>query len=269
MTSTPELIRQLQNRIRGLEQARPATLTEGLVSSGCTALDCLFPAGGLRRGSLVEWLTAGTGCGAATLALICARQACQDGGALVVIDRLRQVYPPALAAWGLDLKQVILLIPPTQQDEFWAWDQALRCPGVAAVWGWVEQLDGRRFRRLQLSAEASDVLGLLIRPAQLRTQPTWAEVRLEVEGLEVEGLEVAQNSSESSSAGRRLQVRLLHGRGSTGRGDVQVALDEWTGELREVREIHATATRDLAAQLARATTRRQPTGTCGAGGGDL
>jgi protein ImuA len=264
MTSTPELVRQLQNRIRGLEQARPATLTEGLVSSGCTALDRLFPEGGLRRGSLVEWLTAGTGCGAATLALICARQACQDGGALVVVDRLRQVYPPALAAWGLDLKQVILLVPPTKQDEFWVWDQALRCPGVAAVWGWVEQLDGRRFRRLQLSAETSDVLGLLIRPAQLRPQPTWAEVRLEVEGKGV-----AQNSSEPFSAGRRLQVRLLHGRGSAGQGDVQLALDEWTGELREVRESHATATRDLVAQLARATTRRLPTGTCGAGGCDL
>jgi len=264
MTSTPELVRQLQNRIRGLEKSRSATLTEGIVSSGCTALDRLFPDGGLRRGSLVEWLTAGTGCGAATLALICARQACQNGGALVVVDRLRQVYPPALAAWGLDLEQVILVYPPTKQDEFWAWDQALRCPGVAAVWGWVEQLDGRRFRRLQLSAEAGDVLGLLIRPAQVRSQPTWAEVRLEVEGQGV-----TQNSAEPLAAGRRFQVRLLYGRGSAGPGDVQVALDEWTGELREVRESHATETRALAAQLARATTRRLPTGTCVAGGGDL
>lgn len=264
MNSTPELVRQLQNRIRGLESSRPATLTEGLVSSGCPALDGLFPAGGLRRGSLVEWLTAGTGCGAATLALICARQACLSGGALVVVDRLRQVYPPALAAWGLDLQQVILLYPPTKQDECWAWDQALRCPGVAAVWGWVEQLDGRRFRRLQLSSEASDVLGLLVRPVQFRAQPTWAEVRLEVEGQGV-----AEKHAESLSAGRRFRVRRLHGRGSAGPDDAQVVLNEWTGELREVREGHATATRALAAQLARATTRRLPTGTCGAGGGDL
>lgn len=221
MVATPELVRQLQHRIRGLETSRPVVLTEDLVSSGCPALDRLLPDGGLRRGAQVEWLSAGAGSGAATLALICARQACRTGGAIVIVDRQRRIYPPALAAWGLDLKQLILLYPQSEQEEVWVWDQALRCPGVAVVWGWLERLDGRRFRRLQLSAEASGGLGLMIRPERVRQQPTFADVRLLVE-------------PQAGAHGRRLQVQLLHARGCGRQGVVQLTLDEWTGELREI-----------------------------------
>ena len=97
---------------------------------------------------LSEWLAAEAGSGAATLALQYARQAVQAGGTLVIVDRQRRVYPPALAAWGVDLARVVLVYPENPADEIWTWDQALRCPAVAAVWGWVERLDDRRFPRL-------------------------------------------------------------------------------------------------------------------------
>lgn len=226
MTATRELIRQLQYGIRRLETARPAGDVAETVRCGCDALDRLLPEGGLRRGTLAEWLAAGSGSGAATLALLYARRACQEGGAVVVVDRPRQVYPPALAGWGVPLEQVVLLYPATAQDEFWAWDQALRCPGVAAVWGWVEQLDARRFRRWQLSAESGGTLGLLLRPAKAGAQPTWAEVRLAVE-------------PQPAAGGRRLQVRVVHLRGGASGGTVRLALDEWTGQLHAVTDAPA------------------------------
>lgn len=267
MTVTRELARQLQGRIRGLEKSPQAPAVEEWVASGCLALDRLLPERGWRRGAIVEWLSACVGSGAATLALLGARQACQDGGVLVLVDRPREVYPPALAAWGVDLERVILLYPETARDEFWAWDQALRCPGVAAVWGWLEQLDGRRFRRLQLSAEASGVLGMLLRPAQVCRQPTWAEVRLWVEP-QPELADASNALAAGSGSGRRLRVKLLHARGG-GHGEVTLTLDEWTGELREGREPRETHTRDLAAQLARATACRRATGTGGTSGRTL
>ena len=45
----------------------------------------------------MEWLSEGTGSGAATLALIAAREACRAGGVLAVLDAERSFYPPAAA----------------------------------------------------------------------------------------------------------------------------------------------------------------------------
>lgn len=271
-TLVPHVVEQLRERIRGVEQPRrgrgedacaqagkPSVpggweqrqQGEGGLSTGWPPLDALLPAGGLRRGALVEWLAAGPGSGAAMLAWGTAQQAVQAGGAIVVLDRRRRVYPPALAAWGVDLERVIFVQPENAQDESWAWDQALRCPGVAAVWGWVERLDSRLFRRWQLAAEASGCVGLLLRPCGVRDQPTWAEVRWWVE-------------PRPAAAGRRMRVELLRCRGAGGKRSVELVLDEWTGQLcgparvgsdleQELR--HATHPRPLAAQLARATAR--------------
>src|ERR671919_102312 len=57
------------------------------VSTGSPALDRLLPAGGLRRGTLVEYLASAAGSGAGTLALAAAREACREGRALVILDR--------------------------------------------------------------------------------------------------------------------------------------------------------------------------------------
>jgi hypothetical protein len=251
MIPTSEIVHKLQNQIRGLERPRRVK-DEEVFSSGCDALDHILPLGGFSRGSLIEWLSAGAGSGAATLALLGARQACRDGGALVVPDRSRQVYPPAIAAWGINLARVILVYPKNKRDQFWTWDQALRCPGVAVVWGWVDQLDSRQFRRLQLSAEKSDSIGLLIRPIEMRSQPTWADVRLLVE-------------PRPSEHHRRMRVEVLRSRGGADGEGVQLELDEWTGQVCEVKESkHETHSRALAAQLARAKTHARPTGTHGA-----
>src|SRR5829696_2930967 len=75
-------------------------------SCGAAAVDRLLPGGGLQHGMLIEWLAGANGAvgsGAATLGLLGAREACQEGGALVVIDRAQTFYPPAAAAWGIDL----------------------------------------------------------------------------------------------------------------------------------------------------------------------
>ena len=155
------LLANLQHEIACLEQARQPVGEP--ISTGCAALDRLLPQHGLRRGTLVEWLAA-DGCGAVTLALVAAQEACREGGILVVTDRHRQVYPPALCAYGLELSQVVFVHPRNRRDQLWALNQSLRCRAVAAVLCWPEALDDRAFRRLQLSAEQGESLGLLMRP---------------------------------------------------------------------------------------------------------
>src|SRR4029453_13310771 len=176
---THTLVADLRDRLARLEKSgRPAD--ERPVSTGSPALDRLLPAGGLARGSLVEYLSPGSGSGTGTLALAAAREACIDGRALVVVDRSRTFYPPAAAGWGIDLSQTLLLEPADDAAELWALDQALRCPGVGAVYAPCGPLDVRDFRRLQLAAESGGTLGILIRPARLGGQPSWSETQWEI-----------------------------------------------------------------------------------------
>src|SRR5438034_217321 len=75
------------------------------VPTGWPALDRVLPFGGIRRGTLVELLDARSGSGAETVAAALTRAACRWPGVVVVVDRDRQFYPPALAAWGVPLRR--------------------------------------------------------------------------------------------------------------------------------------------------------------------
>src|SRR3954470_8031010 len=182
-----QLINGLRRQLARWEAANAAEDTT-VFSCGVAAIDRLLPGGGLRHGMLVEWLADATGAvggGAATLGLLAAREACAEGGALVVIDRRQTFYPPAAAAWGIDLDRLIVADPPNARDELWAAVQSLRSPVVAAMFATADRLDSRAFRRLQLAAQAGRTLGVLMRPASAREQPSWADVRLEVSPLSV------------------------------------------------------------------------------------
>src|SRR3972149_6959671 len=166
------VIQDLKAKLRQLERTgRPRGEA---VFTGIEGLDRLLPEGGVRRGTLVEWLSAGAGGGGGGRALGCGREGCPAGGVAVVVDRGGEFYPPAAAAWGIDLGQTIVVHPSTSRDEVWAWDQALRSMAVGVVWGWLAELDDRSQRRLQLAAERGGGIGVLVRPAEARREPSWA-----------------------------------------------------------------------------------------------
>src|SRR3954468_6001450 len=175
-----QLINGLRRQLARWEAANAAEDTT-VFSCGAAAVDRLLPGGGLRHGMLVEWLAGASGAvggGAATLGLLSAREACREGGALVVIDRRQTFYPPAAAAWGIDLDRMIVVHPQNARDELWAMVQALRSPTVAAMLATIDRLDSRAFRRLQLAAQAGQTLGVLMRPAGVRGGPSWPGGRL-------------------------------------------------------------------------------------------
>lgn len=197
-------IEQLRQQIERVETGGRAGQSE-VVSSGCAAVDRLLSAGGYARGTLVQWIGQG-GCGMDFLSLKVAQQACQNGGALVVVDPHQQFFPSAAAALGINLEHLIVLTEKGEEKEgrekggrpqlpaekkgaapffsgapsndlLWAIDQSLRCPAVAAVWGPLAELDERWFRRFQLAAESSGCLGLFVQPLSAARKPTWAEVQ--------------------------------------------------------------------------------------------
>jgi hypothetical protein len=193
---------------------------------------------------LTEWLSGMARCGAATLSLLSAREACREGGTLVVIDRWQTFYPPAAAAWGIDLSRLLIVRPQSARDALWAAVQSLRSPAVAAVWAPIDRLDARTFRQLQLAAQAGRTLGLLLRGAHVRGQPSWADVQLEVSGGQGAGgreygtlirqLRLAPRSS--LLAPRFVHVRLLRTRHGRPGGSVVLAIDDAAHTIQELKE---------------------------------
>lgn len=167
-------------------------------TTGFPRLDALLPAGGVRRGSLVEWLSREDGAGAATLACAVAVRVSSDaagpnGRAVVVVDRSGWFHPPAVLPWletGAEASaggpRLLVARPSSDDDEIWAIDQSLRCAGVAAVVAWPRSRRQRpqawatAMRRWQLAARTSGAIGLLVRPESAGGEPSWAETRIGV-----------------------------------------------------------------------------------------
>jgi protein ImuA len=222
-SSQREIVDALRQRLQEERLAKHEEFPSGLAGE----LPATF-----RRGTLVEYLADG-GSGATALALIAAREACREGGALVVVDRSRTFYPPAAAPFGLN-QDAILLRPQTQKDELWALNQTLRCPGVGAVVCWPSQLEERAFRGLQIAAEHGGTVGLFIRPTNVRGRPAWSDTQLIVETL----------PGEKS---RQLRIEVIRSRsGCEGVCEI-LELDDETPALTASRSL------SLAAELAAAT----------------
>lgn len=221
-----ETIEHLAQQLRRFEGGRKTAPSDSVPCSTCwRPLDRLFPEGGLRAGLLVEWLSADTGSGAATLLMLSAAQWLDRQGKLVVIDPRRAFYPPAAMRLGIDLQHLAVIQPVSESDTFWALEQSLRCRGVAATVCWLQQVGDRTFRRLQLAAEQGGGVGFLWRPARYRYQPSWADVRFHVCPM------------QGSSAGRRLRLERLRGREERGRRHVELELNDETGAVRLVTDL--------------------------------
>lgn len=186
-----------------------------------------FSSGPLRRGSTIEWLSPETGCGAMTLALFGAAEACRDGGALILFDAAGELYFPGMN--GSCLSPSLLLVrAKNAREELWAWEQALRSPGAGAAVGWVERADDRSLRRLQLAAERGNTLGILLRPAGARSEPCWADARFWVEPAAA-SRPLAKGWTHS--AGRRLRITILRARGVEPGRSIEVLWDEETSNV--------------------------------------
>ena len=164
----------LRERVRRLERAHSARRAgQGAVPTGLPAIDALLPEGGLLTGTLHE-IEAGPAPSG--------RVASHDGAALGFAAHLMGRFAPgtllwcrrpsgvfdappyaaALAAW-FDPARLLMVTARRDEDVFWAMEEGLRCPGIAAVLGETRAADPTAGRRLSLAAEKSGVPALLLR----------------------------------------------------------------------------------------------------------
>lgn len=214
------IIHELRNRIQGIEGTSRGE--DPAFSTGCEALDGLLAERGLKRGALVEWLSKNEGCGASTLALSVAAHLIREEGTLVVIDEAGEFYPPTAAALGIPLERTVMVRPERRMSALWAWEQALRCPGVTVTLGWINAVSDRLFRRLQLAVEAGVGWGFLLRPPEDRSAPSWAGTRIVVSG----------QRSAKENLGRRMKIQVTRGQREARPAFVEMGWDHETSHVR-------------------------------------
>lgn len=201
---------ELQHRLQQLSAT--ATTVWGVVPSGFAPLDEVLPGRGFRRGTLVEWLATEPGAGATHAALHAAKSAMSDERPLVIVDSHETFHPPGLGEM-IDWRQVLLVRCRSTAEVDWAADLALRASGVGAVLLRFDQDNERQLRRLQLAAEHSGALGLVVRQLTRQPEACFSDVRLQV-------------TPSYAAEGRCIQLQVLRSRQGGIGAVVQVRLDD-------------------------------------------
>jgi protein ImuA len=230
---------------------------EPCFSAGGSVLNAMLPQGGLRRGTIVQWVGDANDSGAASLATIAAAEIAASeisgGKPLVIFNCGKTFYPPAAISFGIPADRMIVVQKQPhhiQADMMWAIDQALRCDAVAAVWAEIGPwLNDRDARRLQLAAEAGGTVGLFVRPTAVRGRPSFADVSWYVSSL--------ARKQVDASAARRLRVQVDRCRGGAEGATALVEINSALAgtdrvlEYKPIRSKHeSTVASDLAHQLA-------------------
>jgi hypothetical protein len=122
MAATAQL-EALRAKIRALEGGSP--VQKRRASSGVAVIDEIL--GGLPRPGIVE-ICGALGSGRVQVAAALLAEATRRRRAVVWVDPLRRLYPPALAELGVELGRLLIVQPPEDGTQPWLWaaEQLLR-----------------------------------------------------------------------------------------------------------------------------------------------
>ncbi len=233
-----------------------------ILPTDLVSLDAILPHGGLPAGSLIEWVSADVGLNSASIALRSIVPMLTQHGCLAIIDERHEFYAEAVRCHGIPLSRILLIRPArpadaasgagaasearhnrfvghnrfvrqataAHSDALWALEQTARCQGVRVALTFLEQASSAVMRRLQLAVERSGVTIVLIRPASIIRQPSFADLRLYV---------TAVPPMQGDLTGRRrMKVQLLRSRhGLQHSGHALLEVDHETGALHSISEL--------------------------------
>ena len=221
MRVTDAVFEDLRRRFRQLDGGYGDAALRLHLATGIAALDAALPGGGLPAGALVE-IAPGDEAGPPwTVALLLARAAAAGGGETAIVDRAREIHPPAVAGLGLDLGRVAFVRPRTEREAAWAFAEALGSRGVAATVAALERLEAADLRRLQLAAEEGGGVGILVR-GRARGRGGGAAMRLRV---------TPRLAGEAGGDGERFAIEIVRCRGGPAGAGALIEVDRATLSL--------------------------------------
>jgi len=250
MSAAAVRINAIQSLQRQLLTTRQTQTSRQIIPTGLRSVDNILPQGGLPRASIIEWVSDDVGLHAASIALKSIAPMLTRPGCLAIVDERHDFHSDAARCHGIPLARMLLIRPnravsgpvltshsrfvrqasATHSDALWALEQTARCPGVCVVLTFLEPASSAVMRRLQLAVERSGVTIVLIRPASILHQPSFADLRLHVTG--------AQPAMAGLTGRRRLKVQLLRSRhGLQHTGHAQLEVDHETGAVHSISEL--------------------------------
>ena len=161
-TVANSIVAELRDRIQRLEG--PSGRGRQVLPFGVSQIDRRLPGGGLALGSLHE--VAGGGNGAidgAAAALFSAGIAGRTKGKVLWCVTRPDLFAPALAQVGLAPSRIIYVEAGDEKVLLSCMEEGLRHGGIGAVVGELARLPMNASRRLQLAAEGSGTVGIVIR----------------------------------------------------------------------------------------------------------
>lgn len=149
------------------------------LATGYMRLDGALHQGGWPTAALSEILCDRPGSGELQLLLPAIKKLCAQGRQLIFISPPHLPYAPALQQAGIAPEQVLIIDPQTSADQLWAAEQTLRANVAAALLFWPQQSpDLTQLRKLQLAAQTTQGLSLLMRPDSAAEESSPAALRL-------------------------------------------------------------------------------------------
>jgi protein ImuA len=184
MTETKrDIIDQLQKEILLLQGFKiPVGTTE---SVGLGPVENAFPNGVFPKGAVHEFLNEQpentAACGGFIGGIL--NSLMKQGGVCLWISAARTLFPPALKVFGVKPDRVIFIDLKRERDILWATEEALKCPGLAAVVAEIEEVSFTQSRRLQLAVEQSKVTGFILRNHSRKLTTTACIARWKITSL--------------------------------------------------------------------------------------
>jgi protein ImuA len=189
------VLSELREKIASLEGT--SVRHRSVLPFGVDAIDAQLPGGGLAYGALHEVAGGGNGAidGAAAALFISGIAARTTGKVAWCLTRF-DLFFPALAQAGLHPDRVIFVECDKEETVLASFEEALRYGGLGAVVAELVRLPLTASRRLQLAAEKSGALGLVVRRWRRQTEasdfgmPTAAATKWRISVLPSEPLPV-------------------------------------------------------------------------------
>ncbi len=165
MTGTKaDIIAHLQKDILSLQEFK-ATSKNNIVDAMLGPIKNAFPNASFPLGAIHEFIAAGPEATAATGGFIAGLLSfiMRNNGATLWISASRNIFPPALKLFGIAPDKIIFIDLEKEKEILWAMEEALKCNGLSAVIGEIQELNFTASRRLQLAVEQSKVTGFILR----------------------------------------------------------------------------------------------------------
>jgi protein ImuA len=190
-----QALADLRERISSLEGG--VAKRKSCLPFGLPEIDRVLPGGGLSYGAVHEFAGGGSGTvDGAAAALFAAGIAARTKGPVVWCLTRADLFFPALAQVGLAAGRTIFVEAGKEEDVLSSMEEALSFGGLGAVVGELVRLPMVASRRLQLAAEKTGTMGLVVRRWRRQTeasdfgQPTAASTRWRVSVMPSEELPV-------------------------------------------------------------------------------